>query len=541
MTEIRTSFQNINLASEAFVFAKGEMRLGQSGIGWKPATEMDTLAAKSSKIRGVSSDSGLLAVQAADIKRIVWMRVARGYGIRIFTSSGITHKLDGFERDSYDDLKVAISKYFHGLNLETRDISVKGWNWGKTEFEGTTLTFKVENKPMFDIPMETVANTNLAGKNEVSIEFTSAPKPVAGVKRKQVDELVEVRFYVPGTVPRESDSQTKRNGGTSDSDQESEISAAQVFYETVKSKADLGQITGNSIVTFSEVLCLTPRGRYTIDMFDNFMRLRGKTYDYKILYDHIKKLFLVTKPDEMHMIFVVELNPPIRQGQTRYPFLVFQLLKDEEKEVVLNISSDAIAKTYKSKIQKRYEEPLYKIITELFSVLAKRQIDEPGNYRTVHGASGAKCSMKANEGFLYPLENGLLFIPKPAQYFSYTEISSIVFSRVGAADSVSSARTFDIIVHTHSAFDLQFSNINREEYTNLFNYLRNNGVKVISDSAEKQSVSYAESDDDEDKSIRKADSDDEDESSVDEDFVAQSDSDVGEEFNEEYNSNNDSE
>lgn len=46
------------------------------------------------------------------------------------------------------------------------------------------------------------------------------------------------------------------------------------------------------------------RGRYDIDMFPNFLRLRGKTYDYKILYSSITRLFLLS-PDDLHVEMVV--------------------------------------------------------------------------------------------------------------------------------------------------------------------------------------------------------------------------------------------
>lgn len=35
--------------------------------------------------------------------------------------------------------------------------------------------------------------------------------------------------------------------------------------------------------------------------------------------------------------FQVQLDPPIRQGQTRYPFLVMQFAKDEEIDAELNL------------------------------------------------------------------------------------------------------------------------------------------------------------------------------------------------------------
>ena len=85
---------------------------------------------------------------------------------------------------------------------------------------------------------------------------------------------------------------------------EDETSAAQAFHDMVKEKAALGAVSGSMIINFEEVLVLTPRGRYDVDMFPDFLRLRGKTYDYKISYDGIQKLFLLPK-DDQHVLFIV--------------------------------------------------------------------------------------------------------------------------------------------------------------------------------------------------------------------------------------------
>jgi structure-specific recognition protein 1 len=78
------------------------------------------------------------------------------------------------------------------------------------------------------------------------------------------------------------------------------------------------------------VIYLFCSGRYDMDMFATFFRIRGKSNDYRILYTSIKNMFLLPKPDDMHHSFVIQLDPPLRQGQTRYPFLVFQFDRDEE-------------------------------------------------------------------------------------------------------------------------------------------------------------------------------------------------------------------
>ncbi|KAJ2239179.1 FACT complex subunit, partial [Coemansia sp. RSA 475] len=317
MSDSRVQFSDIYLATEPYVRSAGQVRIGASGIGWK-AAEGETDALEGANIPGLVLPAGMLALQRDDVRRLQWQRVARGYGLRVFMKSGTLHKLDGFNAEDFETLRDGIKRLLHGLTLETRDISTKGWNWGKPDFEGTHMTFRVDNRPMFDLPMSQVSNTNLANKNEVSIEF-QAPRARTLKRKNAPDELVEVRFYVPGTTTntKKADSDGEQASG----EEEEEVSAASVVHDTIKERADLGQVSGDSFVQFPEILCLTPRGRYNIDLFSGFLRLHGKTYDYKISYQQVQRLFLVSKPDELHMMFIVGLNPPIRQGQTRYPYL----------------------------------------------------------------------------------------------------------------------------------------------------------------------------------------------------------------------------
>ena len=72
-------------------------------------------------------------------------------------------------------------------------------------------------------------------------------------------------------------------------------------------------------------------------MHPGFFRLRGKSHDYKVNYTSIFKMFLLPKPDDTHYSFIIGLDPPLRQGQTRYPFLVFQFEREEEIECELNM------------------------------------------------------------------------------------------------------------------------------------------------------------------------------------------------------------
>lgn len=119
------------------------------------------------------------------------------------------------------------------------------------------------------------------------------------------------------------------------------------------------------------------RGRFDIDMYEASFRLRGKTYDYKIQYEAVKKFMVLPKPDEMHCLLVIGLDPPLRQGQTRYPFVVMQFKKDEEVTIDLNIDEAELESKYKDKLEPHYEEPLHHVVAKIFRGLGNKKISSP--------------------------------------------------------------------------------------------------------------------------------------------------------------------
>ena len=112
-------------------------------------------------------------------------------------------------------------------------------------------------------------------------------------------------------------------------------------------------------------------------MYEESFRMRGKTYDYKIQYDAIKKFMVLPKPDELHYMLCVGLDPPLRQGQTRYPFVVMQFKKDDEVTIDLNLPEEDLSGKYKDKLQSHYEQPLHEVVTYIFRGLGNKKISTP--------------------------------------------------------------------------------------------------------------------------------------------------------------------
>ncbi|CCX32923.1 hypothetical protein FPQ18DRAFT_398685 [Pyronema domesticum] len=493
----------------------GKCRFAASGMGWKP------------------SGGDTWTLTNTEISSAQWSRAAKGYEVKIITRTLGIVQLDGFEQDDFDRAKEAMKAYYK-VNLEHREHALKGWNWGKAEFSKSELHFNVANKPAFEIPFSEVSNSNLAGKNEIAVEFSTGDGTTNGKKKKNsaaVDQLVEMRFYVPGTVKK-----GEGEDGASDAEGE-EMSAATLFYDTLKEKADIGEIAGDTFATFLDILFLTPRGRYDIDMYESSFRLRGKTYDYKIQFENVKKFFLLPKPDEVHHMIVIGLEPPLRQGQTKYPFLVMQFKREEDMDFDLNITEETLKEKYDGKLQMHYENPAYQVVSQIFKGLTGRKVTTPSkDFVSHHQQSGVKCSLKANEGHLFFLDKAFLFVPKPAVYVPFDRVSHVTLSRVGG--SVSASRTFDVTVTLKGGEgEHQFNNINREEQASLEDFFKSKNLKIKNDLVDDSSNLLAaaldeEMDDDDDVAGPRADrgSADEDEESVDEDFQADSESDVAEEY-----------
>ncbi|XP_020783995.2 FACT complex subunit SSRP1a [Boleophthalmus pectinirostris] len=462
---------------------------------------------KSSKTGKVDS------IAASDLNQAQWRRVCLGHGIKLGTSSGHIYKYDGFKDTDFEK----ISEFFkanYKVELTEKDMCVKGWNWGTAKFSGPLLSFDINDNPAFEIPLSNVSQC-ATGKNEVTLEF------------HQTDEtevsLMEVRFYVP---PSQSDERQD---------------PVEAFAQNVLSKADVIQATGDAVCIFKELQCLTPRGRYDIRIYPTFLHLHGKTFDYKIPYTTVLRLFLLPHKDQRQMFFVISLDPPIKQGQTRYHFLILLFSKEEDINLTLNMSEEDVERKFEGKLSKNMSGSLYEMVSRVMKALVNRKITVPGNFQGHSGAQCITCSYKASSGLLYPLERGFIYVHKPPVHLRFEEISCVNFAR-----GTTTTRSFDFEIETKQGNQYTFSSIEREEYGKLFDFvnakklnIKNRGFKEgmkgkideYSDSDEDQHDAYLERMKAEGK-IREEgnDSDDSDEESDESFNPGEEDDDIAEEY-----------
>ncbi|XP_062856980.1 FACT complex subunit SSRP1a [Trichomycterus rosablanca] len=417
---------------------------------------------KSSKTGKVDS------ISAPDLSLAQWRRVCLGHGIKLATSNGHVYKYDGFKDTDFEKIS-AFFKANYKVELSDKDMCVRGWNWGTAKFSGPLLSFDVNDNPAFEIPLASVSQCT-TGKNEVTLEFHQNDDAEVS--------LMEVRFYVP---PSTGDDGTD---------------PVEVFSQNVLSQADVIQATGDAVCIFKELQCLTPRGRYDIRIYPTFLHLHGKTFDYKIPYTTVLRLFLLPHKDQRQMFFVISLDPPIKQGQTRYHFLILLFSKDEDVNLTLSMSEEEVEKRFEGKLSKHMSGSLYEMVSRVMKALVNRKITVPGNFQGHSGAQCITCSYKASSGLLYPLERGFIYVHKPPVHLRFEEISCVNFAR-----GTTTTRSFDFEIETKQGNQYTFSSIEREEYGKLFDFvnakklsIKNRGLK---EEMKKKSEGYSDSDEDE--------------------------------------------
>ena len=377
-----------------------------------------------------------------DITSACWQRLAASPGIRVATKSGGFYRFGGFGENDAEKFQSFFREHY-SVNLRERDLCLKGWNWGLANFQGSVLNFDIDKTTAFEVPLTNVSHCTSA-KNEVTLEFHTDEGAVS---------LMELRFHIPNP----------QDGGDD---------PVQTFVDSVMAKADIIQATGDAIVTFSELHCLTPRGRYDIKLFPTFIQLHGKTFDYKIPLTTVLRLFRLPQKDGRQVFFVMSLDPPIKQGQTRYHFLILNFNKEDVTRLELNVQDDSKEKF--AGLGRELEGPTIDLIGKVMKALVQRKITLPSdNFCGKHQLPVITCSYKSSSGVLYPLDRGFIFVHKPPIHVRNEEIAAINFARGG-----SSTRSFDFEVETKSGVIHVFSSIEKEEYARLFDFVQSKKLRV---------------------------------------------------------------
>ncbi|CAK0784212.1 hypothetical protein CVIRNUC_007416 [Coccomyxa viridis] len=439
---IAQQYGNIVLAHRSGT-SIGNLKVNNGGVAWNKA--------------GGGKE---IKVAAKDIDGFYWAKTTRGSQLGVKRKGASDIQFLGFREKDVDDVRQALHGVAH--DIEEQEVSISGWNWGNAAVDTATMVFTVGSKPAFRIPLKDV-NQVQQSKEEVLLEF--AIDDTAGGDNE--DALTEIGFFVP-----------KEATGFQDGEEQ----PAKVLHDMIMPHTDSGAAVGDAIVSFGAVAVLAPRGRFEVELYGSFMKLLGQAQDYRVQYDAIVRIFVLPKSHAPHTLVVISLDPPIRKGQTHYPHILVQFPSDEEISAELEISDELFEAKNQAcggRLSKQLEGPAYDAFARTLRGLANSKITKPGQFRTEDGSGYAvRCSLKADDGYLYPLEKGFFYVHKPPTLLVYDEVESIEFMRQGAGVLSNSAKTFDLAVRMKHDQEHVFRGIQKGEWLNLFTFIRQKRLRI---------------------------------------------------------------
>lgn len=451
----------------------GAFKVSTELFGWKNKRTGEVIQHKHSDVQNIV----LINTGAGTYQLCFEMKQEKEHGVLRFC---------GFSEKAVEQLKQHFDKYF-SVPVAQDEVAHTGWHWGTYEFDNNTFKLRIGEKMGINIDAKNVSQVTTPAKTDLAVEF----KPPSTIGNG--DELMEIRFCIPNKPDAE--------------DNELQL---EDLKQTFLLKAGLDELKSETVALLTDVPLIVPRGRYEIEFTRRHIKLHGKSYDYTMLFTNISRMFLVPKPNSPHVNFILGLNQAMRQGQTRYPYVVMQFDADEDIELEINMPPADIEAM---KLEKVMTGKTFNVVTKLFGTLVSKPIVVPGEFKSDKGESGFSCTYKATSGHLFPLNRSLLFIVKPVIFIRFDDIISVEFSRTGMSTQ---NRLFAFSIATKVGQEYEFTNIDRAEFEPLSKYLASKDVKIKKEEEEAGQSGYRNS---------QMDEDDDDDDEEDEDFEDESESD----------------
>lgn len=441
------------------------------------------LTGSDTKITFISPNKNPVNIEVSDITGLWWCNLgpALGYQLKAYLKSAKTlAKFSGFKEADLSKLTT----WFKAVNLDitAEQVSTKGANWGDllVNEQSNTVVFAHDNKAVFSVPLSTIQQTVVQGKNEVQLEFASLDDANNANMQPNQLLLTDIRIFIAPDEDKEKDEdeEEEQEEEEKEGDEEEEKpSAAYVLANLIQSRGD-GERGTTSIAKF-ELMFQVPRGKYQVEMFTNHLKLYSKTFSYNIVYKTIQKMFSLPLKEANQHLFILNIHPPLRQGRTSYPYMIIAFDSNLTTEETINVDEETARDKYKGFIAPRMTGKMSEVVSRVFKALADKKVILPSKYISKKSDSPCvRCSHRAQEGHLYMLDKSFLFVKKPVLQVRYQDVREVKFERVAPASGGNNAKTFDLKIVDAAGVEYVFNSVDREEYEDLYAFLQSSGLNV---------------------------------------------------------------
>ncbi|GMI02367.1 hypothetical protein TrLO_g14125 [Triparma laevis f. longispina] len=459
----------------------GKLNLSTSTLAWSSATTSDKYSTTSSNV---------VHAEWTVYGKMAYLRVT----VKDSDGKKSLRRFDGFATSSFDSVKSQFLTNYDVEVVKTK-MDLTGASYGLPTLKDSRLTFNsnevspdgTENNPgpeMMSLEMSEVSQCVMRGtgkdRNLIELQFQDNDN-----LEKNSDQLVQISFYVPPEADMDL------------SDRSLKTTAEDLHAELLQA-SNINSATGSIICEFkSDTLMkfLSPSGKYGIELYDGYLRMQGSKYDFKIKYTDISRLFLLNRPDG-RAFFIVALEKAVRQGQQKHSYLVIQVDKNDST-VALNLDEEA--KNKSGMKDEKLSGKFSNIMAKAFKLITGKKVFVTGKFRGYRDYEAIPCSLKANDGLLYPLEKQFIWLHRPPVLVRFEEISSVEFQRYGGSGA--SGRNFDLAINLRNAGDggskeYVFSGIEKTEFPLLKQFLNEKKIKITNLREDNGRKSYNEGDSD---------------------------------------------
>ena len=125
------------------------------------------------------------------------------------------------------------------------------------------------------------------------------------------------------------------------------------------------------------------------------------------------------------------------------------------------------------------------LIATVFKVLAQSKVLITRHFKSDKNYDCIKCSLKQNDGLLYPFEKSIIFIHKPTVLLRYSDVEAVEYGRY-KTDQHSATKNFDLKFILKSNLqsiygdvkEFEFAGIERQEFSNIHTFLKSKKMNV---------------------------------------------------------------